>query len=288
VIHSNLITACEEIMKKHSASFYEAFRFLPSPKKEAVFVIYAFCRIIDDSVDEPEASPYTLSQLETLFADLERAEGHFIWPSLRWLFSTFPITKKPFYKQMAGQKMDLKLVNYQTMEELELYCERVAGSVGEMLLPVLHDHPSDDVRQAGVYLGKAMQVVNIIRDVGEDQQRGRRYIPSEYMEQYHYTQEEFEENIVNFRFKRMLNDLMVLAEEWFERGLENIDSYPDKSAFSIKLAAGYYAAIMEAVRSNEYQVFTKRAVVPEKKKKAIFAAVLNESIRNEINSIEAL
>ncbi|MDR6124122.1 phytoene synthase [Bacillus sp. SLBN-46] len=287
MIDSNLISACEELMKRHSASFYAAFRFLPSPRKEAVFVIYAFCRMIDDSVDEPESSPYTLSELETLFDHLETAEGHFIWPCLRWLFSSFPISKEPFYKQISGQKMDTTLTNYETMEELELYCERVAGSVGEMLLPVLHDQPSSEVELAGVYLGKAMQIVNIIRDVGEDQQRGRRYIPREWMEQYHYTQEEFETNVVNFRFKRMLTGLMNVAEDWFSKGLENIDTYPENSAFSIKLAAGYYAAIMEAVRHNEYQVYTSRAIVSDKKKKMILLAALQGSIQNEVHSIEA-
>jgi 15-cis-phytoene synthase len=287
VIDSNLISACEELMKKHSASFYAAFRFLPSPRKEAVFVIYAFCRMIDDSVDEPESSPYTLSELETLFGHLETAEGHFIWPCLKWLFSSFPISKEPFYKQISGQKMDTTLTNYETMEELELYCERVAGSVGEMLLPVLHDQPSSEVELAGVYLGKAMQIVNIIRDIGEDQQRGRRYIPREWMEQYHYTQEEFETNVVNFRFKRMLTGLMNVAEDWFSKGLENIESYPEKSAFSIKLASGYYAAIMEAVRHNEYQVYTRRAIVSDKKKNMILLAAIQGSIQNEVHSIEA-
>lgn len=287
MIDSNLISACEELMKKHSASFYAAFRFLPSPRKEAVFVIYAFCRMIDDSVDEPASSPYTLSVLETLFDHVETAEGHFIWPCLRWLFSSFPISKEPFYKQISGQKMDTTLTNYETMEELELYCERVAGSVGEMLLPVLHDQPSSEVELAGVYLGKAMQIVNIIRDVGEDQQRGRRYIPREWMEQYHYTQEEFETNVVNFRFKRMLTGLMNVAEDWFSKGLENIESYPEKSAFSIKLASGYYAAIMEAVRHNEYQVYTIRAIVSDKKKKMILLAALQGSIQNEVHCIEA-
>ncbi|MGG3561728.1 phytoene/squalene synthase family protein [Neobacillus rhizosphaerae] len=287
MIDSNLISACEELMKKHSLSFYAAFRFLPSPRKEAVFVIYAFCRMIDDSVDEPESSPYTLNQLEESFENLELASGHFIWPCLRWLFSSFSISKEPFYKQISGQKMDTTLTNYETMEELELYCERVAGSVGEMLLPILHEQPSSEVELAGVYLGKAMQIVNVIRDVGEDQQRGRRYIPREWMVQYHYTQTEFDMSIVNFRFKRMITGLMNVAEDWFSKGLENIDTYPETSAFAIKLSAGYYAAIMDAVRQNEYQVYTKRAIVSDKKKKLILLAALQGSIQHEVQSIEA-
>ncbi|MFE8700773.1 phytoene/squalene synthase family protein [Cytobacillus sp. FJAT-54145] len=287
MIHSDLVVHCEEIMKKHSASFYAAFKSLPSPRKEAVFVIYAFCRMIDDSVDEPESSPYTLDELEGLFENLDHAEGHFIWPCLRWLFSTFPIEKGPFFKQIAGQKMDLSLTVYQSMDQLEIYCERVAGSVGEMLLPVLHDHPTPEVKEAGIYLGKAMQIVNIIRDVGEDLERGRRYIPTEWMDQYLYTQSDFEEKAINFHFKRLMNGLMGLAHNWFEKGLANLDSYPAQSAFSIKLAAGYYAAIMEAIKINDYQVFEKRAVVSDKKKKAIYLSALQDALGNEARSIEA-
>ena len=88
-----LAAECERVMRASSASFYEAFRLLPSPRKEAVFVIYTFCRMIDDSVDEPEHSDYTLDQLEALLEELDTAEGHFIWPSLRWLFASFPITE---------------------------------------------------------------------------------------------------------------------------------------------------------------------------------------------------
>ncbi|WP_456276575.1 phytoene/squalene synthase family protein [Bacillus sp. AK128] len=287
MIHSKWIQECEKMMKKGSASFYEAFRFLPSPRKEAVFVIYAFCRLIDDSVDEPENAPYTLEKLEEQFKHLETADGHFIWPSLRWLFANFPIDQEPFLKQMSGQRMDLSLTHYQSMEQLEMYCEKVAGSVGEMLLPVLHDSPTLEVQKAGIQLGKAMQIVNIIRDVGEDLNRGRRYIPDEWLSAYQYTDTEFEEMTVNFRFKKMINGLMDLAWSWFEEGLSDIESYPTESAFSIKLASNYYAAIMEAVKMNEYQVYTKRAVVSDKKKKAIYLTTLHSALEGVNQSIEA-
>ncbi|MFC4321261.1 phytoene/squalene synthase family protein [Litchfieldia salsa] len=287
MIDSNLILECEKMMKKGSASFYEAFRFLPSPRKEAVFVIYAFCRLIDDSVDEPEHSPFTLEELEEQFKQIESSEGHFIWPSLRWLFDNFPIDKEPFLKQISGQRMDLSLTHYQSMKQLEVYCEKVAGSVGEMLLPVLHDSPTLDVQMAGIQLGKAMQIVNIIRDVGEDSNRGRRYIPDEWLATYQYTHTEFDEMTVNFRFKKMINGLMDLASCWFKKGLADIESYPTESAFSIKLASNYYAAIMEAVKMNDYQVYTKRAVVSDKKKKAIYLTTLQSALEDGVQSIEA-
>lgn len=265
---------CEKMMKKGSLSFYMAFSQLSSPRREAVYVIYAFCRMIDDSVDEPERSPYTLEELEQHFNHLETAEGHFIWPALRWLFGSFPLSKKPFYKQMTGQKSDMAFTSYETMRQLELYCDRVAGSVGEMLLPVLHDHPNHKIEEAGIYLGKAMQIVNIIRDVGEDLKRRRRYIPTEFMEKYGYTEKQLEAHVNNEAFREMTDGLMELAGRWFSKGLENIETYPKESAFSIRLASGFYAAIMEAVIGNGYDVFTNRAVVSDREKYEIWQAAL--------------
>lgn len=266
----SFIHECEEIMKKESASFYAAFSNLPSPRREAVYVIYAFCRMIDDAVDEPDHSPYTLQELTQLFDSLETAEGHFIWPALKWLFSEFPITKEPFYKQMSGQMSDLTFTSYDTVDQLEKYCAKVAGSVGEMLLPVLHDAPSPMIAQSGIYLGNAMQIVNIIRDVGEDYERGRRYLPTELMDRFGYSNVEYEQRMVTDSFKQLLNYMMELASQWFEKGMQYLDTYPESSAFSIRLAAGYYAAIMDEVIEEKYQVFTKRAVVSDSKKMEIY------------------
>lgn len=74
-----ILQQCEELMKKGSTSFHKAFDVLPSPRREAVHVIYAFCRIIDDSVDEPEGAPYSIHELREHFMNLEQADGHFIW-----------------------------------------------------------------------------------------------------------------------------------------------------------------------------------------------------------------
>ncbi|MFP7253102.1 phytoene/squalene synthase family protein [Terribacillus goriensis] len=265
--------ACEKAMKQHSASFYQAFRELPSPRREAVFVIYTFCRMIDDSMDEPENSVYTLDELEWNFHHLQKAEGHFIWPSLRWLFDTFPnLEKTPFFTQIKGQRMDEKHTHYKTFEQLEDYCYHVAGSVGEMLLPVLHDYPSEQIVQAGIKLGKAMQIVNILRDVGEDLERGRRYIPLSILTAYDYSEEAFYAQELSMPFRQVIDDLIGTANRWFEEGMEGLNTYPESSAFAITLASSYYAAIMDVIKENEYDVFQRRAYVPQSRKLALYQA----------------
>lgn len=262
------------MIRQGSASFYHAFRGLPSPRREAVFVIYAFCRLIDDSVDEPEKAPYSIFQLRDHLKELDKAEGHFIWPALRWLFGEFPnLTKDPFFRQMEGQISDLTLTHYSTMKELEHYCYLVAGTVGEMLLPVLRDDDGESAMASGIALGKAMQIVNIIRDVGEDKGRERRYIPMELMVKHQYTVKDFQEGIVDGRFISVIQDLEQTARQWFEEGLADIDSYPSLSGFAVELAASFYASILNAVENNQYDVYTKRAYVTDDQKMKMFLKI---------------
>ncbi|MBD2848230.1 phytoene/squalene synthase family protein [Paenibacillus sp. IB182496] len=271
---ASALASCESMIKQGSTTFYKAFGYLPSPRREAVFVIYAFCRMIDDAVDEPERAPYPLDELERSFLELERAEGHFIWSSLRWLFATFPaLGQEPFLRQMEGQRRDLRFTHYRTMEELEGYCYLVAGTVGEMLLPVLHDRPGLDVVESGIYLGKAMQIVNIVRDVGEDRDRGRRYVPLELMARHGYSEREFEAGEVNEGLRQVIRELDATAREWFRRGLRDLDTYPPASAFSVELAARFYEAILDEVEGGGYQVYTRRAHVGQLRKLKLLAKI---------------
>ncbi|MFD0958424.1 phytoene/squalene synthase family protein [Paenibacillus chungangensis] len=267
------LASCEEMIRQGSSTFHKAFGYLPSPRKEAVFVIYAFCRMIDDAVDEPERAPYSLDELKSRFDALDTASGHFIWPSLRWLFDTFPIGKQPFYLQMEGQRRDLTLTQYDTMEQLEEYCYLVAGTVGEMLLPVLHDSPDDAVVKSGIQLGKAMQIVNIVRDIGEDRERGRRYIPLQWLTEAGYELDSFRAGVINAPFKRLIDRLEDLSRQWFRQGLTDIASYPASSGFSVELAARYYEAILDAVKANGYDVYTRRAYVSPFTKVRIYQGI---------------
>lgn len=267
MMNTAFLERCETMIRQHSSTFYKAFRFLESPKREAVYVMYAFCRMIDDSVDEPERSPYTLDELEGHFSNLETAHGHFIWPALRWLFHTFPLSPEPFYKQMEGQRMDRYLFQYETFDQLEQYCYLVAGTVGEMLLPILIDRPLDDeIVQSGIYIGKAMQIVNIVRDIGEDWERGRRYIPLEVLGWFGCTERPFVERSIDPAFCSMIDGLTTLATDWMNIGLKSLDQYPATSAFCVELAARTYLAILDEVKANRYQVFSKRAIVGNGKK----------------------
>lgn len=270
-LNKEILGQCEELMKKGSSSFHKAFAGLPSPRREAVHVIYAFCRMIDDSVDEQERSPYSIYELRRNFRGLETAEGHFIWPALRWLFAGFPmLTPEPFLLQMEGQIRDLSFTHYETMEQLESYCYLVAGTVGEMLLPVLRDDANEEAQAAGIALGIGMQLVNIIRDVGEDLGKGRRYVPLEVMLRHGYSQDDLEQGLVNEQFIEVLGTLKAEAILWFEKGLAHVETYPPESGMAVELAAAFYAGILESVAAAGYDVFRRRAYVSDEAKLQMF------------------
>ncbi|UQZ33903.1 hypothetical protein C2I18_10425 [Paenibacillus sp. PK3_47] len=270
-MNKEILGQCEELMKKGSSSFHKAFAGLPSPRREAVHVIYAFCRMIDDSVDEPERSPYSIYELRRHFNELETAGGHFIWPALRWLFAGFPqLDREPFLLQMEGQIRDLSFTHYDTMEQLESYCYLVAGTVGEMLLPVLRDDANEDARTAGIALGIGMQIVNIIRDVGEDLGKGRRYVPLQLMLRHGYSQSDLESGLVNGAFVGLLQELRAEALHWFEKGLAHVETYPPESGMAVELAAAFYAGILDSVAAAGYDVFRGRAYVSDEAKLQMF------------------
>lgn len=270
-MNKEILKPCEELMKKGSSSFHKAFAGLPSPRREAVHVIYAFCRMIDDSVDEPERSPYTIYELRRHFNALETAEGHFIWPALRWLFASFPmLEREPFLLQMEGQIRDLSFTHYETLEQLEGYCYLVAGTVGEMLLPVLRDDANEEAQTAGIALGIGMQLVNIIRDVGEDLAKGRRYVPLELMQIHGYSQSDLECGLVNGAFVNVLEALRAQALVWFEQGLAHVETYPPESGMAVELAAAFYGGILDAVAAAGYDVFRNRAYVSDEAKLRMF------------------
>lgn len=164
---------CEKIIKRHSKSFYYAFSNLPKDKARAVYAIYAFCRTADDSVDENKTSGLQLIALDRLTDELSHfAKGqevdHPLWRALRDVFNRFDMDIQPFYEQLTGQRMDIHFISPSNLSTLETYSKYVAGSVGKMLLPIIASNAKTDLNRVAEDLGIAMQLTNILRDVGED------------------------------------------------------------------------------------------------------------------------
>ncbi len=264
--HKEDFAYCEKIIKEQSNSFYAAFSTLPDEKAMAVYAIYAFCRKADDVVDE-EMDEAGLKKLHDQLKRFENGEelNHPIWRALRVVFNTYNMDIAPFYDMIIGQEMDLSFQQPETQKDLETYSYYVAGSVGLMLLPLLTDRPKE-FQQDAIALGIAMQITNILRDVGEDLDNDRVYLPIEIMKEHNYTSEMLEDKTINSNFIALWEHEAKIAEAYYEQSLNLVYNMDQDTKKPLLLSLLLYRDILNAVRLNDYQCFEQRNVVGKRRK----------------------
>ncbi|SFJ90420.1 phytoene synthase [Halobacillus dabanensis] len=265
---------CREVIEEHSKTFSKAFAMLPKKQKQAVWAIYTFCRRVDDIVDEgahPKAELEAFSLEFDAFMEGKLELKDPCWKALDDVFRNFSIDPDPYYDMIKGQRMDLYPNTIKTKEDLLHYCYHVASTVGLMLLPVIAPGRVAKLRKGAIELGYAMQLTNILRDIGEDLENDRLYIPQDVMAAYDYSYGELKEKKVNKNFIRMWEDLASDAEMYYGRAMETLPNYPLYSRAPVGGASRMYRAILPAVRKSGYQVFKHRNYVSDQEKKQIIA-----------------
>lgn len=261
---------CEQVIKRHSKSFYYAFSKLPEEKAQAVYAIYAFCRAADDSVDENLGSASQLLAIDHLTHELDRfAQGqeidHPLWRALRVVFDKYEMDLDPFYDQLKGQRMDISFSAPKTLEEVETYSYYVAGSVGRMLLPIIASDSKVDCTDAAVSLGIAMQLTNILRDVGEDYREKRRiYLPAEELQKAGYRIDQLANVEINDNFVEVWELLAKRAEYLYEEFFGFIPDFDKDSRFAVLVSAKVYRGILASVRQNGYDCFAQKNYVTKR------------------------
>jgi 15-cis-phytoene synthase len=257
---------CRQITAEFSKTFYLGTLLMPEAKRRAIWAIYVWCRRTDELVDGPQselATDATLDQweqnLESIFAGQPIDE---VDVALIDTLERFPIDIQPFRDMIAGQRMDLYRNRYETFEALNLYCYRVAGTVGLMTTPVMgiddtwktapwdQGKPLPNPEPEAVALGIANQLTNILRDVGEDARRGRIYIPLEDLAQFHYTEKDLFNQVVDDRWRALMQFQIKRARKVFadaERGIRLLS--PD-ARFPVWAALMLYRGILDAIERN--------------------------------------
>lgn len=268
---------CRQITAKYSKTFYLGTLLMPPEKRQAIWAIYVWCRRTDELVDGPQAqltTPETLKEweehLKTVFS------GHPLDDADVALVDTlqrFPIEIEPFQDMIAGQQMDLYRSRYETFEELKLYCYRVAGTVGLMSSAVLGIDGSNSgvpwqqnqdlyiPKEEAIALGIANQLTNILRDVGEDAQRGRIYLPLEDLEKFNYTQDDLFKGVLDERWRNLMRFEIQRARQYYRDAERGIRCLCRDSRWPVWAALMLYQGILNVIEANNYDVFTKRAFV---------------------------
>lgn len=265
---------CEEIIAANSKSFYKSFSMLPKENRKAVWAIYAFCRTVDDIVDEGEDPAEQLSLFKHEFnafltGDYDRMSP--MWLALADVFTTYDMDEEAFKSMIAGQEMDLHPTPYKTVEEVLGYSYHVASSVGLMLLPVLAPGKTDILKEGAISLGYAMQITNILRDIDEDLEMGRIYLPAELMEKHKLEIEDLRRKTVTPAFVSVWEEMAKEAEYHYQKAFETINEYPISSRIPVKGAGLVYREILTTIRKKEYNVFGQKHFVPDQSKQQILA-----------------
>lgn len=266
------LAACKESTREHATSFFFASFPLPSEKKCAAYAIYAFCRWVDDVIDEtpPEQQP-DLTALQSELDRILRGESPLDFaPAFAEVTQQYAVQTSFYVDLMEGCCWDRKPVEFIDFAELELYCYHVASVVGLIMSRVFGLKELEGVPRA-IEMGIAMQLTNILRDVAEDFARNRIYLPQEELMQFGLDRTFFSSpEAADPRWQKFMSFQIDRARTYYrlgEAGLPYLD--PDGSRFCVKLMSRVYGGILGAIERREANVFAARCYVPTHRKLGI-------------------
>ncbi|MBI0446249.1 phytoene/squalene synthase family protein [Deinococcus sp. DB0503] len=256
---------CWEVTRQHSRTFSLGSRFFPAGQREAVWAVYAACRAGDDSVDEchgdeaKQALAAWWARVQAAFAG--RPGPHPIDTALAWAVSHWPIPLAAFEELHEGLRMDLEGYHYRDLDDLTLYCRRVAGVVGFMIAPICGYDGGERTLARALRLGQAMQLTNILRDVGEDLERGRVYLPETLLREYGVTRAVLEAGTVTPGYRALMRHLSALARAWYAEGRAGIPCLRGRARIGVQAAARAYEGILDDLARGDFDNFRRRAHV---------------------------
>lgn len=262
------LRACDTYTRQHSSTFHLGSRFFTVQKRKAVTAVYAACRSGDDAVDEAADACDARRRLEAWWASIERAYGGeprdagdlaHVELGLAWVLERHDVPFEAFQALRLGFEDDLTPVRVTDVDQLLTYCYRVAGVVGLMIAPIAGYDGGDETLASAVALGEAMQLTNVLRDVGEDLRRGRCYLPSDLMAKHGIATHDLSSTTIHDGYVALFEELASLADARYRHGWRGIPKLHGVAATAVGVAALNYEAILRKVRQNGYDNITRRA-----------------------------
>ncbi len=255
--------AARDLCRRHARTFYFASAFLPRPKRDAAYAVYAFCRLLDDAADTGgDVAAYDRALTAAYAgspADVGDAQARLALTAFADTVHRYAIPKRYFDDLAAGCRMDATVTRYATWADLRVYCYHVAGVVGLIMCRVFGLADEAAERQA-VVMGEAMQLTNILRDVGEDRGLGRIYLPAEDLARFGYAEADLLAGVVNDPFRQLMRFEVDRARSLYRDGAAGlIHLADDGSRFTAAAMGVIYSGILGAIERQRYDVFARRA-----------------------------
>jgi phytoene synthase len=272
---------CQLYTKERAKNFYYAFSILPSLKRRAILAAYSFAGEADDISDGDGSDQGKLQALKALHADLQAAAAGTpsgpLWVALADA-TRYQIPLDYFDELVRGCEMDLVINRYETFEDLRVYCYHVASLVGLICVSVFGTPDGEAAGEHAIDLGIAMQLTNIMRDVREDAQRGRIYLPLEDLRRFGISEEEVLQGVYSDRFRALMEFQAARAEEFFARGSRLLGLLDLRSRMCVNVLRGVYAELLERMADCEYDVFSRRVRLSGGEKVALIGRLWVEGV----------
>lgn len=260
------------LTRKSRSNFFYAFLVLPRPQREALYAVYAFCRIVDDAVDLGASRTRQREELarwrREIAAVFDGAPEHPAAQRLQAAVRRFPIPREALLEIIAGVEMDLDHAHYDTWEALRPYCYRVASAVGLCAIEIF-GYSDPRARAYAVDLGIALQLTNILRDVGIDARGGRVYLPREDLARFGVTPDDLVRGRYTPAFVELMRFEAARAREHYARAWATLPEVDARRLYAAEIMGRTYFALLQAIEARAFRVFDVRVTVPARRRLAI-------------------
>ncbi len=255
---------CGQIVGEYAPACFKALLCLPLKQRQAAWAVLSFCHTAA-SADEQVLAAFE-AEADHVYQRTSNGKHH-LWKAFDHVYQTFTLDSEPFREFIAAQRENAK--PYDSLDELLMYAYQTGGTAGLMLLPILTRRKQDELKQAAVSLGLAIQLVRILSDLGTEQQKNR--IPRQVMQQFGYTEAELQKGTVNKAFTMTWEYIAFEAEAYLEECLDALPLFPKYSQKAVEAAAHLHRAVLEKIRTEQYNVFEQEHVLTDSEAKLILS-----------------
>jgi len=263
-----------KLTRRSRSNFYYAFLALPRARRDALYAVYAFCRTVDDVADLGRDPATQRAQLADWRVDVARCfeagppPAHPIGRQLAAAVRAYPIPRTALEAIIEGCEMDLARVRFERAEDLYPYCHRVASAVGLCCIEIF-GYTDPRAREYAVHLGTALQLTNIIRDVGADAREGRVYLPREDLDTFGLGEDDLVNGRYDERFVRLMEHQAARARQFYAAAAAAYPAADARSLVAAEIMGRIYHALLGEIEARRFAVFGERITVPARRKVGI-------------------